>query len=150
MSWGDEEPINEVTVKELSELCSSMKELREEKSGLEKEVKAINTKLTDIQAKILNYLDEYGMKNFSGDFGTVIRSKKYSVRQPGSPEAKEAFYDYLKKQGIFEELISVNSRTLASWVKKEIEAKKEEGIYDFVPPGIDTPETIETISLRKS
>jgi hypothetical protein len=144
-----EEP-SEVTLKELTGLCSELKEKRAEKKAIEDQAKEVGSRIAKIEAKILAHLEEYGMKNFSGDFGQVVRTKRYSVKQPKTPEAKEQFFDYLRSQGVFEELISVNSRTLQSWVRQEIEAKKEEGVQDFVPPGLDQPEITETISLRKA
>lgn len=145
----EENKPSDVTLKELTQLCKDLKEKREDKTKAEKVVSNINSEIAKVQGKVIEYLTEYGMKNFSGEFGTVTRTKRYSVRQPNTPEKKEAFYKYLKERGDFENLISVNSRTLASYVKQEIEAKKEDGQYDWVPPGIDTPETVETLSIRK-
>jgi len=148
--WGfDQNKPNDVTLKELTFLCKMMKGYRESKKEAEDKVKEITKRLRDVEHKVLNYLEEYGMKNFSSEYGTVIRSKRYSVRQPQTPENREAFFGYLKEQGVFDELISVNSRTLTSWVRQEIEAKKDEGDCDFVPPGLDKPEITEQISLRK-
>jgi hypothetical protein len=149
MNWEEPKSPNEVTIKQLTELCEKYKEKKAEKKCLEDQVKEINKDLSSIQTKILAYLDEYGMKSFNGDFGSVSRRKNYSVKQPASPEAREAFFGYLKDQGVFDQMISVNSRTLASYVKQEIEAAKEAGKLDFVPPGIDKPEIVETISMRK-
>lgn len=149
--WGfEQEAPSDVTLKELNTICGLYKEKRAEKKAADEVVKSISAEISKLEAKILGYLDEYGMKNFSGSFGQVIRQKRYSVKQPRTPEAKEAFFDYLRGQGIFEDMVSVNSRTLQSWVRQEIEAKKEEGLRDFVPPGLEPPDIVETISLRKA
>lgn len=151
MSWGHESTApSEVTLKKLQEMCKEYREKKEEKKKLEDEAGKLHKEAAGIQAKILQYMEEYGMKSVTGDFGQITRRRNYSVKQPNTPEKREQFFDYLKSQGIFDEMISINSRTLASYVRQEIEAKKEEGDLGFVPPGIDTPEVVETISLKKS
>lgn len=148
--WGFEtEKPSDITLKELAGLCIKMRDLRTDKKVLDDQIKEINSELKKVETKILENLDEYGMKNFSGDWGTVSRTRRYSVKQPGTPAEKGKFFDYLRDQGVFEDLVSVNSRTLCSFVKQEIESKKEDGIDDFVPPGLNSPEIIETITLRK-
>ena len=47
------------------------------------------------------------------------------------------------------ELVSVNSRTLTSWVSKEIEAQESVGEYGFEVPGLKGVEVFKTLSLRK-
>ena len=144
-----EAPI-ELTIKELNRLCTEFREIKEKKAELEKEISSLNAQNGGIQNKILETLEEFGMKNFTGDFGTVSQKKNYSVKHPKDPFQKTAFFNYLKEDGVFEEMVTVNSRTFTSWVKKEIEAKEEEGLFGWCPPGVDAPEIIKTISLRKS
>lgn len=149
MSWETKEP-DDLTLKQLNQLCEEYVSYRAQKKEAEARVKDIETEISKRANKIIEFLTEYGMKNFDGPFGKVSVMNRYSVRQPNTPENKEAFYNYLKEKGDFDHLISVNSRTLQSYVKHEIEAQKQEGNFDFVPPGLEKPEIVQTISLRKA
>ena len=143
MDWGDEK-VSDVTLKELTGLCNDVRKLRDDKKLADDMLKVINGKIATKEAKVLEYLSEYGMKNFSGDFGMVVRTKRYSVKQPDGPEKKSEFFNWLREKGVFEEMVSVNSRTLTSFVKAEHEATGK------TPPGLLPPEIVETISLRKA
>jgi hypothetical protein len=46
-------------------------------------------------------------------------------------------------------MISVNSQTLNSFAKKELEAAKETGDIDFKIPGLGEPTLTEMIALRR-
>ena len=144
--WYEESPTNDITIGELRKLCERYREARTEKTQKDSESKAIGVEISILEQKILEQLNEHGMKNFTGDFGMVIRSNQVSVKQPSTDSSKRLFYDYLKSVGAYDGLISINSRTLTSWVRKEIDASKNP---EWVPPGLEKPEKFETISLRK-
>jgi len=147
--WGQPQEASEVTIKELKNLCEKYREVRAKKAELEAQVKEVNKEKASIEAKMVEYLTENEMRNFSGEFGQIILTKRVSVRQPANPEDKEAFYNWLKEKGDFERLISVNSRTLTKYVRDEIDIKKSEGQYGFVPPGLKEPETTQTVTFKK-
>jgi len=149
MDWGESKTASEVTISELKQLCQKYKESRAEKEKIAAELKEQNKALAKIEAKIVEYLTENDMKNFSGEFGQVSLTKRVSVKQPATPEAKAEFYSWLQAKGDFEHLISINSRTLTKYVRDEIEIKQQEGEYGFIPPGLEGPETTRTISFRK-
>lgn len=144
--WYDSDQTDEITLAGLRQLCEQYRQKREEKKDLETKAKDIGKDIAKMEQEILEHLNENGMKNFSGDFGMIVRSTKTSFRQPDGEKNRERFFNYLKEQGIFDTMISVNSRTLTAWAKKEVEASDAE---DWVPPGLDKPEIYETISLRK-
>lgn len=139
----------EVTIKELNELCTNMYELKAEALALSDQAKEKNKAVAVLQAKILDLFEEHDMTSHAGPFGKVIKTKRYSVKKPTTPEDKQAFYGYLKEQGIFEDMISVHSSTLQSYVKQEIEAMESEGRLGWKPPGINDVGTTNTISMRK-
>ena len=94
-------------------------------------------------------MKENTLPNFKGEFGTVSIKNTKSITQPDGMEAKLQLFSYLREQGIFEEMVSVNSRTLSSWANKEIEAKEKEGIFGWVAPGLKPPETFASLAVRK-
>ena len=50
--------------------------------------------------------------------------------------AREKFFNYLKGKGVFEQMITINSRTLNAFAKVELETANEEGVLDFQIPGL--------------
>ncbi len=144
-----ETPASETTIAGLRTLCESLIAARESKDELNKELKAVQEAIDELEVKILNVMKENALPNFKGEFGTVSIKNTKSITQPGSLEDKRQLFNYLRSQGIFEEMVSVNSRTLSSWANKEIEEKEKRGIFGWVPPGLKPPETYSSLSVRK-
>jgi hypothetical protein len=151
MSWGNESPdMDQLTMKKFQELCEHLIKLREKKDEVEEFLKNGNIEIKNCESQILKYMEEFGMPQVKGEFGTISIKKNKSVSQPQTPEDKEAFFDYLREQGIFEDMVSVNSRTLSSWASKEIEAKEKEGVFGWTPPGLNPPTEFKSLSVRKN
>lgn len=147
--FGDETEADTDTLKALTGLCEKMTLLRADKDALEDKVSAINTELKAIEEKIIQYFKEYGLPSLKTDAGTFSIIKRKSFTQPATPEDRVAFYKYLQEKGLFESMISVNSRTLSSWAGKEVEAMAEQGNANWLPPGLKAPHEYETIGIRK-
>ena len=144
-----ETPTSEVTITGLRTMCESLVKARESKDAINAELKSVQEAIDELEGKILTVMKENALPNFKGEFGTVSIKNNKSITQPGDMEAKRQLFDYLRSQGIFEEMVSVNSRTLSSWANKEIEAKEKEGVFGWVPPGLKPPETFSSLALRK-
>ena len=150
--WGEdleEKPVEAVTVAELSNACEQMYKLKEEIKNLEASIKDKQEIYSDIERRVLATFEAHNLSNFECSAGKVIRSNRVSVKQPSSPEAKAEFFAYLKGKGIFEEMVSVNSKTLSAYVKREIEQAELDGKMGFVPPGLEAPTRFEYVALRK-
>jgi transcriptional regulator of heat shock response len=139
-----------LTLEALTDACKTLADIREAKRKLEDEIKKYDERQKGLEAKVLEYLTQYGLPSFKFSGGTVSVTNRKSVKQPETLEDKAKFFDYLKDQGVFMELVSVNSRTLTSWASKEIEARETQGEYGFEIPGLKAPEIFKTISLRKA
>jgi len=98
-----------------------------------------------MEAKIIEYLMDNGMTKFSGEFGTITATKRVSVKQPDTPENKALFYDWLKSKGDFDDMISVNSNKLTSYIKAELEIEGP----GFIAPGLQEATVTRTVSYRK-
>lgn len=144
-----ETPVNDTTIAGLRKLCESLILARESKDVVNQELKNVQEAIDELEVKILNIMKENAMPNFKGEFGTISIKNTKSITQPDGMEAKLQLFDYLKGQGVFEEMVNVNSRTLSSWANKEIEAKEKEGVFGWVPPGLKPPETFASLSVRK-
>lgn len=105
----------------------------------------------DLELKILEVLKEEGKDSYKSEFGTVSISHRTSFKVPQSPEDRVLFFNYLKDKGVFDNLITVNSATLNSFCKVELEQAIEKGeALDFAIPGILPPTVGEIISFRKA
>ena len=91
-------------------------------------------------------LEAVGLDRFDSDEFTALVQEKKSVRVPKEPEARDAFFDYLKAIGAFDDMITVNSRSLNAWYKEQ-EANSE--ALEFRVPGIEPPTVYTEVSLRK-
>lgn len=146
--WETAEP-KDITLKGLTDLCNSLIKLRETKSSIESELESVQENIKEYELKILNVMKENAIPNFKGEFGTISIKNNKSVSQPENFEEKLKFFEYLKSEGLFEEMVSVNSRTLSSWANKEIEAREKQGVFGWVPPGLKPPTEYQSLSVRK-
>ena len=80
---------------------------------------------------------------------TFYVEERESVTTPKTLEDKKELFEYLKEQGLFEELVGVNSQTLNSFYKTQAKAALEEGILDFKLPGVPPPTVSKNLRLRK-
>lgn len=147
-AWETQAPAD-VTLKGLTELCEKLIMSRESKDVINEELKKIAEQIDELEMKILNIMKENALPNFKGAFGTISIKNNKTVAQPEDMSAKIQLFDYLKSQGIFEEMVAVNSRTLSSWANKEIEAREKQGVFGWVPPGLKAPNEYQSLSVRK-
>ena len=133
----------------LPELAERIARLRAEKDSVNKILKALNEDLTKAERSMIEAMNSQEMDSFKCAHGAFGISRRFTVTTPKSPEDKEAFFEYLRKKGEFDSMISVNSRTLASWYKEEVEAAKSRGEMDFVVPGLKDAGISEYLSVRK-
>ncbi len=101
-----------------------------------------------IDNQILQALKDAGKtKYFADGYGTASIDRKPVVRVPSSIEAKKKFFAHLRSLGedILFSMTTVNSNTLNSWFKAQLEEASSKGILGFSVPGIDDPTTRETL-----
>ena len=144
-----EQETNETSIKGLKALHEKLILIRESKEALETELAELEVDKKVIEANILTIMKEENLPSFKSEHGTLSIKNNKSVAQPETLEDKLAFFDYLKEQGIFHEMVSVNSRTLSSWAGKEIEAKEQKGVFGWVPPGLKAVNEYQSLSVRK-
>jgi hypothetical protein len=143
------EETNEVTLSSLNQLCADYKQACETEDAKKEELKQYVDEREKIESKILTILKEQNLPNFKTAIGTFSVRNNKSVAQPENIEEKRKLFDYLREQGIFEEMVNVNSRTLNSWAAKEVEAKEKAGVFGWAPPGLKTPTLYQSLSFRK-
>jgi hypothetical protein len=148
-SWDKKKEMPELTLKAFEGLIEDAFKVRAE---IDSEEAALDIKKAFLKAKqdiILGYMVEFKKDSYKTQFGQIIKKKNWSVATPKTPEDRAAFFDYLKQKGIFDEMVTVHSKTLNSFVSQELEAAKESGDIDFKVPGIGEPKIFESIAMKK-
>lgn len=132
----------------MQSLAMELLTLRQKRDNLKEELKAIETKWEELSTQLLNILDATGITSFKYGEATFFTSQQTSVKTPKTEEAKYEFFKYLKTLGLFESMISIDSRTLNKLYKSMAEEALEKGVLDFRMPGIDEPIEYKEIRVR--
>lgn len=139
----------ETTVKQLRELIEESFLLRKNYDILKKESDKAWGKFQEVSSKAAFMLADMEIDKLQTPSGTFSYGYEESYRTPKTPEQKAAFYAYLKEKGLFDDMISVNSRSLNSFAKAEEAAALQEGIFDFQIPGLEKGKAVLKPIMRK-
>jgi hypothetical protein len=105
-------------------------------------------KYEEAEAKVINALVASGKsKYFVDGIGTVYLTTKSSVTTPKTADEKLALFNYIKEKHGEEALtnyLSIHSKSLNSFVNKELEANPTLKI-----PGLSTPTVTTGLNFRK-
>ena len=104
-------------MQDLFQLADRLRSLREEKDAQSAILKDINSDIKEVEFKLTEAMAEAECPSFTrGDKQYIV-----TCHTRWSPEAdrKEDLYEALKEQG-YEHLFTVNSQTLASFIKEQI------------------------------
>lgn len=145
--------MSDTTIKDLEEKCQKLANLREEIETDKRALSVKNEMLENLEGNLMAELKEIGKSSYKSEYGTVMRTEKWRVNLPKTPEEKVAFFNYLKEKGHFDDLITVNSQTLNSYFTQEWEAVKKgdnpEEAIGFTLPGLEQPKLFETLAFRR-
>lgn len=148
-SWG-EAPATAISLEEFQALGALLWEEKAKLEQLEQVASVQSKEVERLKAKVISCLEAAGLDKFAvAGHGTVFKTQRFTVTVPKDGADRDAFFAYLESKGIFRELITVNSQTLNSYYKKEMEAAIEAGNPDFKVPGIGEPKLSLTLGMRK-
>lgn len=139
---------NNISVQELENEIAKCFEMREAYERKKSEASELNDQFEIQKSKVVGMLEKLEKTSYKSDKGTFSYSMSEGFRVPKTPEQREKFFGYLKEKGIFDEMITVNSQTLNSWAKIEIERALEENNFDFQVPGLERSEPQVKVSMR--
>jgi hypothetical protein len=143
-------PAQSITLADFQTLCAQIWEEKGKLERIEAEAKNQSQIVESLKSKVIACMDEYDMDKFAvAGHGTLFKQNRFTVTVPKDGSEREAFFGHLRQRGIFDELITVNSQTLNSWYKREMEAALEQGNPDFTVPGIAEPKLVTTLGMRK-
>ena len=123
--------------------CAELFEARAEHKDLKEQAATQWAHVKKLEAYILEYMNKAELQNFDTGFGKVSITHKSSAKCVD----KRLLHEYLKASGVFNDLVSVNSRTLNGFHKEELQKAIDSGASDFNMPGIEST-IIESISIR--
>lgn len=105
----------------LLELSDRLKELRTQKSDLEREVKGINEEIDGVITEMIDLMTTEELTSFNRNGMTFsLVTQEYPAPEP---ERKGELWEVMKKNG-FEDLFTINSQTLSATVKELIAANE--------------------------
>lgn len=140
-------------MQEFLDLVKEMWKRKETVDQLKDQLKLESSQMEAVKAKALKAMETMELdKQHIPEYGTIYRKKNFSVKTPKTLEQKEALFGWIgesKGRDVLRSMLSINSQTLNSFYKAEMEVAKEEGNVDFALPGIDTPELYWTLGMRK-
>lgn len=137
-----------VTVEDMDKLVLELKEARADADAKDEIVKAANKKVRELEGRCVAYLKELKRDNYNTPDGTIYIQKKWTVQTPKTDDDKKSFFAWLEEKGIFWAYATVNSQSLNSLYKQEVEAATERGEMLSVP-GIGAPTLYEGLGFRK-
>ena len=105
----------------LLKLSDRLKELRTQKSDLEREVKGINEEIDGVTTEMIDLMTTEELTSFNRN-GTTFSLVTQEYPAP-EPERKGELWEVMKKNG-FEDLFTINSQTLSATVKELIAANE--------------------------
>lgn len=131
-------------VKEFNEFIEKMYELKAKKDELSEETKKVSAELELAKKKALEYLEQAEMTKYAHPKGTVFVQNKFSAKVPKDEESKKQLFKWLKEKGISMQYLTVNSNSLNSLYKAELEANGP----DFKMPGVEEPQLYQQLAMR--
>lgn len=144
--WGHTNPGQEISVVDFEKLIAEAYEKKAAIKVLEDAVEAEKAIHTEQKAKIQAYMEQLGKTAYKSNYGTVSIKQQCSVETPKDPQDKRAFFKWLEDNGLYDQYVSVNSKSLNSLFNSQVEAT---GNIDLRLPGISAPKYFKTLSLLK-
>lgn len=144
--WFDEEVQADISTAKLDTLIQDYATQRKIVDTVNDELKRQEEKLHKMDAKLIEYLEALGRSSYDSPYGKISRETRYSVKLPqGDDKAK--FFEYLKEKGSFEDMVHMNSRTLQTFYRAEMEAHKD--IPGWKVPGCGEPTGQVIVKFKK-
>lgn len=138
-----------VSVNELVKLIETSFQLRKEYEEAKRESDKKHAEYQAASFRAATMLEGLGLDKFHTASGTFSYTYSETWRVPKTPEQREAFFNYLKEKGIYDEMVSVNSNSLNSFAKTEEQNALDEGNFDFRIPGLEKSAPVIKPILRK-
>lgn len=144
--WMPQEKV-EISLAQMDEAVAEVRKLRKEYEEKKALVSEVNSRLEEAEGKIIKMLEASGKTKYEAEgVGLVSVSIRESYKTPKTVEDKTKLFNWIKETHGPEALmglVSINSQTLNSFAKKEIENNPGLNI-----PGLEVPSVSTVLSFR--
>ena len=151
LATGTVDTPEKIEAKHLEELMKAISGIQEINENLEAHVTENNKTIAKLQTKLLGYLDVLKWDKFETSLGKAEIKESYRVSMPKTDEDKQALFDHLKAQGLFDRYATVHAQSLNSYYMGEWEAAKRkdpEASILFCVPGIEPPKLSRFLKVK--
>jgi hypothetical protein len=135
-----------IAVEELEEKIKECFDLRDQVIALKEQLADITGDLERKQQYVADVLKSLNKDSYHSRHGIFGHKEKHSYKIARDPELKNLFFEFLKKEGVYDQLRTVHSASLNSYANEKIE---KEGLMDYDIPGLEKSETYTVVSMRK-
>lgn len=125
--------MSEITVQALRQKVDQWHTMREQIKSLEAEIKSINEAMQPLTLELIEIMDAMDLTRFEGSLGKINLLTIDYVNNPQTEDDKAAFFNYLKNEGLFEDMVSVHHQKLNSFYKSKLEEAIEKGEQLNIP-----------------
>lgn len=133
----------------MQDITKELAELWLELDDIEQVKKAKEARYKELAATLKSTLELLDVEKLEAHGFLFYKKNSTSVKLPETMEQKQALFEYLRTLGLFDEIVSVNSRTLNKLYKDQAELAAKEGNFDFKIPGVGEPTSFTTLELRR-
>jgi hypothetical protein len=121
----------EISIADMTEAVANLRSTKESYDSAKAQAEAAYAIYKDAEQKVIGLLEESGQETFiASGLGRVTVSHQLSVTTPKTPEEKQAFFDWLKKEmgeDGFWAYATVNSQSLNSLYKQKVSEYASKG-----------------------
>ena len=142
-------PKEEITMVVLEEVTKACYDFKKEASEFDKLKKEANINKDVVQSLLGDLMDKLEITSYKSKSGTISKKEEPNYRLPQDDDSRKKFFSYLKEKGVYDTMITINSRSLQSYIKQEVELMENEDIFGELPDGIEETEYRTVYSLRK-
>ncbi len=142
--------MEKITVDKLRDAIDKCFDLKADHDDAKKEAAKIWGDYTEKYLEVVGMMEDLELDKFVSKKGTFSFKYDESFKVPKTPETRKEFFDFLKEKGVYEDMVTVNSRTLNSWAKQEAQAAEDDGDYDYQIPGLVKSDPVVKPILKRS
>lgn len=131
-------------------LCKQMREKQDEIDETSEKLKSLNEEMSKLEIQAMALLKAGGKKSYSSPYGTIGRVQHWNVKLPQGEENRQAFFQYLKEKGLYEDYRTVHATKLKSHFLEEkrfLEDNDPIEAINFKIPGLEDATVYEKVSF---
>lgn len=151
--WNDSTPVADISVEQMDQAVKNLRDIKDAYNMENAKVKELYAQVKEAEDRVVSLLKRAGKSKYIVEgVGQVITTETLSVQTPKTPEQKQAFFDWLRRElgeDGYLTYATVNSNSLNSLYKQKVEEYGARGeVLDI--EGLEPPTSYTKLSLRKA